>query len=172
MLFDWIEWAVNGKSNWDVETQEALRDEFSTLISDDSQKYIFDLRKFIVMTDMELQQVNHIASYLRIYPDPELIKVLNGAPYFVNLTFENAEADINRMLAIYKQKEIKLKVKEAEYVKYIESQPKEGSTMQDWYGQVSVLSKWLGFQIPVKETSVLLYTVYLNSFKKENKANV
>lgn len=171
-MYTWIKFCVHG-THIEAEAGELLREQFQEAVKSDDDTYIFNLRKDILYSDQELIQIREMADFLRMGRNDEIIAILNSEPYYISLSFDNINADIDRMMAMHKQKQVRLKLKEAEYVKHIERhEDVQPPTELDWYSQLRVLSKWQGHPIPAKTTSVMEYIVYLNDFKADVKRNL
>jgi hypothetical protein len=167
-MHTWIKWCVNGTDHPEF---ERLCDDFRDAVKDDSETYIFNLRKDILFIDLKLSQTATIANHLRQFGrNEELIQVLQGEPYFINLSFANLESDLSRMQAQHKAERTRLKIKESEYVKHIEKYKDNAPpTEEDWHRQLGVLRKWAGYHFKAKDISVMDYIVYLNDFKRDVK---
>lgn len=176
-LHNWIQITLTNDLNWMIKSgnpdnlQEAynlLCDEYSTLTKDIQSNYILDISIQLKTLDTRLILVTQVVDFIREHgPRPGLIELLK-IDFEFRLSFEDLESDLGMVINLVKSDYMRLKQTEAEYSAFVEKSNENVWTYQDYLEQLSVLSKWQGYALRPKETSLAEYVATLNRFKAEN----
>lgn len=189
-LYNWIEIATTSALKWLVKSgplpeQGFLDDnyanllaEYQSLVKDTKTAHEHTTKVTYSKLANRIDHVNISLNALRIHgADPNIIRILrtpqpNGLG-FERLTYEDLERDITLTENFLKMDVVKFEQAKAQLEKIID---KAGDTdgvnsKGAFYEQITSLSKWIGFGISPKTTSVIEYISYLNMLQVEVKMN-
>lgn len=186
-LFNWVKLVCSGDLKWIVsegrcedakELQEQytkLVAEYSTLIRDTRTTQELKLKIQVTQLANKIDQVNVAMHALRTGGrDLEIIRILrtpvpNGLG-FGRLSYVNLEHDLKLTESYLKMDEVRYKQRSLEIETLLKkAEANGGNSESDFYSEISSLSKWLGFGIAPRETTVIQYVSFLNQLKLEIK---
>lgn len=191
-LYNWIEIATGGGFRHLVRTgvcgdDELLKEHYSKLL-EEYQRLVKDartgqeLKLKIIVTQLanKIDQVNIAIHALRTGGrDEGIIRVLR-TPYpnglgFGRLSYVNLEHDLKLTESYLQMDVVRFKQRQIEMEEFFKKAASKseggGGGKSDFYSEIASLSKWLGFNISPRETSLMEYVSYLNLLKLEIKNN-
>lgn len=178
-LYNWIKLAVTANHKWLIksgkteddlsEAYEAIFTEYTSLVKDVRSTQELRLKIAITSLANRIDQVKLCVSHLRFERDEKLIEILRNDLGFYRLAYDDLDKDLNLTETLMRTDTIKFEQKKQQYEKMVGDVSDSGNGEVDFYEQVQVLSKWLGFSINPKNTSLMQYIVYLNALKLEIK---
>lgn len=151
---------------------EDIFNEYNQLTNNTQSVHIFHLIKDITVLGSKIDIINQIVNCLMNAKDiadyQPLIDILNeyGCAH-IKITNDNKEEALKRCISICKRFAVQQLKLNADYDKLNENNSNKVTT-QDFLNSVAVLSKHLGFQIPLHSTTVSLYISYINLLKAAN----
>lgn len=173
---------VKSGACWDeaalTERYAELVTEYGTLVKD--AKTTQELKLKIALTQLanKIDQVNIAVHTLRTFGwNEDVVRILR-APVPVGLGFtrlsyapEKLEADLKFTETFLQMDIVRFKQRSVDMETLLKKAGGGVNSEAEFYGEITMLSKWLGFGIHPKETSLLQYVGYLNMLKAEIKNN-
>lgn len=185
-LHNWINVAVTNDLKWLVksgpipddltEHYQELLTEYQLLVKDTKS----DIEHKTKVTYAKLaNRIDHIqiaVNALRIERDEDIIRILQTPQPeglgFERLTYQDLDKDLKLTENYLKMDIIKFEQAKNQLDKIIKASEHDGVNSKGmFYEQITSLSKWIGFGINPKQTSVIEYVSYLNMLQVEIKAN-
>jgi len=150
---------------------EQIFNEYNELTNNTQSKHVFNLIKEITVINGKLEIIQNAVDVLAKYGSKDfqgLCQMLREMVQ-VNYTFEdkNLEKELKSTVTRAKTLIVQLNQSKSEY-ELIASDDGKKATVNDYYDLIAVLSKFLGFRIPLHSTTVSLYISYLNQFRIAN----
>lgn len=145
--------------------------EYTGLSKDNKQFQILDLLKVITKSNLTLDLVQNIVDFLANDFDQEMITILRslGFLYKYDPYSDTYDSDLRKTVSQAKSIIVKKNIAEKE-LEGLKSEGKEKkATEQDYISLMVALSKFQGYHIDWKKTSVSEYVETLNSFVKNAK---
>lgn len=163
-LFEWIEFCVIGKGDFD---HEAVVDEYAEVSKDTRLNQQLKLKIKIATLNNRLIMVQMCVDHLAITDNPQVVDFLRNKLGFHNIKYDNLEADLQKTIKLVKSDLVKLQIAESELQK-LNANSGKAATREDYYNELGILEKWAGFSINPKEYSLMQYLVLRNLYKAEN----
>lgn len=185
-LYNWIECAVSQNLKWLVnsgpipddltEHYQALLTEYQLLVKDTKSDIEHKTKVTYARLANRIDHIQIAVNALRIERDEDIIRILQTPQPeglgFERLTYEDLERDLKLTENYLKMDIIKFEQAKNQLDKIIKASEHDGVNSKGmFYEQITSLSKWIGFGINAKQTSVIEYVSYLNMLQVEIKAN-
>lgn len=176
-LYNFIQISLyNEHEKWLVkpETWEKILTQYSELSGDKNMSHMFNLVRQITYLTNRLNVIELLVKQLNVRRIQGLVDLLKNDLGF-KLTFDDLQADLKRVVSLSKADVIKLKLAQKQYDD-LKSKSGGEVTESDWIDEISVLSKFQGYAIKQKETTVGEYlsikkefSRHIEQIKKNNK---
>lgn len=143
-----------------LQAWEDIIQEYQTLTNDTSYNYLFELKKGIEYLDKRLVILKIALDYIDRHGAKlvaEWVTEEYGYTGDTKAIWSRAKAELH-----------KLRIKEAELEKQLQSTPQKEHTAMDWINNIEVLSQFRGFKFNSKEETIAEYIALLNNFKIAN----
>lgn len=180
-LYNFIQIAVNGQLKYMIVDQldsyseqilkdawEKILDEYTRASGNVTTKYALKMSIEMASIETKIDLVSQILAFIEMNgPDERLFEILreNGFRY----KFEgDYHKDIDRVLTNVKRLILRHEELGKEMAKSAESAPVE-MTEKTWFSQITSVSKFLGFPIDPRTTSVMQYLSYTDLYTTSNK---
>lgn len=186
-LYNWIELSVSGNMKWLVkdgtvpddltEHYETLLNEYQSIVKDTKSQHDHQVKIEYAKLANYIDHVTIAINALRLYGrDEAIITILQtGKPQglgFERLTYNDLEKDLKLTENYLKMDIVKFEQAKNQLEKMVKAVGDTGVNSKGaFYQEVVSLSKWLGFGIQPKETTVMQYISYLNMLQIEIQAN-
>jgi len=146
------------------ELQEAWNEilfEWATLLKSEQSEYIFDLSKKISSLHAIIIFIEKACDYLSVQWDEEMAECLRKEGYNPN--------DIKMTLSLAKRLVFDLDELTAEYSRIVNTTEGKGKSEDEFFEDIAMLSKFVGYRIDTKSTTVKEYASIFNLFLKQSK---
>lgn len=185
-LYNWIELAVSQNLKWLVksgpipddltEHYQTLLTEYQLLVKDTKTDIEHKLKVTYARLANRIDHIQIAVNALRIERDEDIIRILQTPQPeglgFERLSYEDLDKDLRLTENYLKMDIIKFEQAKNQLDKIIKASANDGVNSKGmFYEQITSLSKWIGFGINPKQTSVIEYVSYLNMLQVEIKAN-
>lgn len=190
-LFNWVKLVVTGDVEWLFSEPlkkwhkptdltliwEKIFTEYTELTNDVKANHVLSMIKGITVINNKLQiiqsAINLLAKARPMENYQPIIKMLKEFGFRYSFTEETIFEDLKRTASSAKRMVITRDQLQKDYETFGNSDQK--ATEKDYYLMIAELSKFLGFPIDAKKTTVLSYISYVeqyhNSIKHERAAN-
>lgn len=161
LLYDFIKVTTGQKpppANWDD-----ILAEYSELSGDVTLSKVFNLTKQITYLTNRLNIIQLILNQLSLKRNEELVAELVKMGF--RLPFTDLENDLQRVVTLARSDNIKLKKFISEY-EDLKSQPTKAGTEFDWDENLRELSKYQGYPINKRETTVSEFLAIEKGYKE------
>lgn len=176
-LYNFIQISLsNEPEKWSIkpETWEKILTQYSELSGDKNMSHVFNLVRQITYLTNRLNIIKLLVTQLGVRRIEGLVDLLKNDLGF-KLKFDDLQADLQRVISLSKSDVIKLKLAQKQHDE-IKSKSGDEVTESDWIDEIAVLSKFQGYAIKQKETSVGEYLSikkefgrHIEQIKKNNK---
>lgn len=146
---------------------EEIYSEYTTISNNTQSKHVFALTKEITVINNKLQIIQNAVNYLAKHYDVRLCDMLRRMGFMYKFTPESLQNDLKLTVSSAKRMIVRRQEAEADYNKLNVSDKKV--TEDDFYGLIRQLSRFNGFPIDVKKTTVTEFVKDINAFNAENK---
>lgn len=186
-LYNWIELAVSQNLKWLVKSgpipddltdhYQTLLTEYQLLVKDTKTDIEHKLKVEYAVLANRIDQVNLALSALKMHGyDEDIIRILQAdKPQglgFWRVNFEDLNKGIELVETFLAHDKKRFEQAKNQLDKIIKASAHDGGNSKGmFYEQIVSLSKWIGFGINPKQTSVIEYVSYLNMLQVEIKAN-
>lgn len=178
-LYNWIKLAVTSDYKWLVKSGKTNADlsniydtilaEYTALIKDVRSSQELQLKIAITTIASRIDHVTICVNQLRIKRDERLISILQNELGFYRLTYEDLAKDLELTETLMRSDIVKFEQKKIQYEKMFEGSAENANGEIDFYDQIRVIGKWIGYSIDPHNTSLMQYVTYLNALKMEIK---
>lgn len=156
----------------DLELQNAWTEiisEYSSLIKNEKSGYLFDLAKQISLLEKNIQQVDKTTHFLHYRYDSEIAEQLRGMGYSICAEYGTEEyfAELDLINSLATTMVFDLGELEEEYKRLNNTATGAKQSEEDLHITIAGLSKYQGYRINPKETTVLEFTSIFNLYLKE-----
>lgn len=180
-LYNWIKLVVTNNAEWlysepkkpwhksnDISSiWEKIFEEYSELSADKSADHVLSMVKGITVINNKLaviQAAINLLAYARPLSDYQpTIQLLKDYGFRFSYSEETIIKDLQLTASSAKTMVIQRQQLEKDYENYESKQSK--STEKDYYNLIAQLSKFLGFPIDAKKTTVYSYISYVEQYK-------
>lgn len=181
-LYNWIEIATSNNLKWLIksgpvpddltEHYNELLAEYQSLVKDTKSAHEHNIKVTYAKLANRIDHITIAVNALRIERHEDLIRILRKQLGFDRLTYDDLEHDLKLTENYLKMDIVKFEQAKNQLDKIVKSAEHEGvNSKGSFYEQITSLSKWIGFGINPKETSVMEYVSYLNMLDAEIKAS-
>lgn len=140
--------------------------EYTTISNNTQSKHVFALTKEITVINNKLQIIKKAVDFLSNHYDVRLCDMLRSMGFMYKYTPESMQNDLKLTISSAKRMVIRRKEAQDDYDKLNVSDKKV--TEADFYGLVRQLSRFNGFPIDAKKTTVTEFVNDINAFNIEN----
>lgn len=163
---------INPKSKVPADIQEiwtGILEEYSALCGDQKTAYMLSLSKGIAVLANKLSVIHSLVDTLTDNGhSKELCEVLTEMGFRHPYTPDSITEDLKRVLKAAKMLHFQLIEVQQEQSNLNASDNSADSTEADFYTQILHLSKFLGYKIDPKVTSVMEFAITVDQFNKAN----
>ncbi|KIO75572.1 hypothetical protein TH53_19735 [Pedobacter lusitanus] len=149
------------------EAWQTIFDEYTTLTNDTRGQHVFSLIKEITVLNSKLYVIQQAVSFLARQFDVRLCDMLRSMGFMFQYNPESMDKDLKMTISTAKSLLMSRAEAQAEFDKLDNDAGK--ATEKDYDALIAQLSKFLGFWINAKESTVMNFINYLEMFKQENK---
>ena len=175
MLYDFKEAYCNqnynvlgeGTPEQQAEAWQEIMFEYASLIKSESSEYLFNLTKRITLLRADILYIETAVLYLKIEHSPEIVDQLRLYGYPLIEGYK--EKDLDRIISLAKTLVYELKELCAEYDLLQKTTTGKAQSEEDFDATIAVLSKYQGYAIPQRKTSVTEFCAIFNLFLKSTK---
>lgn len=178
-LYNWIKLAITNDYKWLIKSGHTINDlsehyhlmheEYTSLVKDVRSTQELKLKISITTIANRIDHITVCINQLRIKRDERLIEILQNDLGFHKLTYEDLYKDLDLTETLMRSDIVKFQQKKQQYEKMLEDMADGNNGEADFYSQIQIIAKWLGFGIDVYKTSLMQYVSYLNALKLEIK---
>lgn len=140
--------------------------EYSTISNNTQSKHVFALTKEITVINTKLAIIQNAVNYLAKHYDVRLCDMLRRMGFMYKYNPDSLMNDLKLTISSAKRLVIRKQEAEDDYSKLNVSNKKV--TENDFYGLVRQLSRFNGFPIDAKKTTVTEFVKDINAFNVEN----
>lgn len=141
--------------------------EYSSLIKSENSDYLFELEKKIALSGHHIFYVDNATMFLRFQHSLEIVNELRNLGY--DLPDMPQENDLNKVVSIAKTIVFDLAEMRDEYERLTNTVNGKKQTEDDFYKTIAALSKYQGYRMEPKSTTMTEFCAVFNLFISENK---
>lgn len=140
--------------------------EYTSISNNTQSKHVFALTKEITVINNKLSIIQNAVNYLAKHYDKRLCDMLRRMGFMYRFTPETLQNDLRLTVSSAKRLLIRRQEAQGDYNELNKSDKKV--TEDDFLGLVRQISRFNGFPIDVKKTSVTEFVKDINAFNIEN----
>lgn len=179
-LYNFIKIVVHDDLSWlyaerkslfsrNIELQPIWADifsEYTTISANTRSKHVFALTKEITVINNKLMIIQNAVNFLSQNYDKRICDMLRRMGFMYQFTPESMDKDLKLTVSSAKRLLIRKKEAEADYENA--SSGDQATTEDDFYGLIRQLSRFNGYHIDPKKTTVTEFVKDINAFNIEN----
>lgn len=179
-LYNFIKIAVHNDLSWlnaDAPEQgtqlkqvwEAILEEYNSLSGNTKSAHVLSLVKEITILNNKLYVIQSCVDFLQHTRSEELIQILKDMHFRFTYSPETMQKDLK--LTVSSAKTLLMQRREAQKEYEVLQGKEEPLTEKDFYALLTQLSKYNGYKIDAKQTSVLEFTVLMDQYNQSIPAS-